>query len=140
MKITEETQNIAFEIFRTYINSKVSLTDDDFEKIRQVGKIKKLRKKQYLLQEGDIWKDYAFVCSGCLRTYTVDEKSIEHIIKFSIENWWAGDRESLLNTTPSKYNIDALEETILVIIKKEDMDDLLINVPAVLEMVNNLLN
>lgn len=140
MKNTEETQNSAFEFFKTYINSKVTISDSDFEKIREVGKIKKLRKKQYLLQEGDLWQHYAFVCSGCLRTYTVDEKSAEHIIKFSIENWWAGDREALLNATPSKYNIDALEESILIMIKREDMDNLFIAIPEFLSMINNLIN
>ncbi len=140
MKNTEETQNSAFEFFKTYINSKVTISDSDFEKIREVGKIKKLRKKQYLLQEGDLWQHYAFVCSGCLRTYTVDEKSAEHIIKFSIENWWAGDREALLNATPSKYNIDALEESILILIKREDMDNLFIAIPEFLSMINNLIN
>ncbi|SEO17318.1 cAMP-binding domain of CRP or a regulatory subunit of cAMP-dependent protein kinases [Flavobacterium sp. CF108] len=140
MKNTEETQNSAFEFFKTYINSKVTISDSDFEKIREVGKIKKLRKKQYLLQEGDLWQHYAFVCSGCLRTYTVDEKSAEHIIKFSIENWWAGDREALLNITPSKYNIDALEESILIMIKREDMDNLFIAIPEFLSMINNLIN
>jgi CRP-like cAMP-binding protein len=93
-----------------------------------------------LLQEGDLWQHYAFVCSGCLRTYTVDEKSAEHIIKFSIENWWAGDREALLNITPSKYNIDALEESILIMIKREDMDNLFIAIPEFLSMINNLIN
>ncbi len=140
MRITEEIQNIAFEIFKTYINSKVSITDSDFEKIRKVSKVKKLRKKQYLLEEGNIWQNYAFVCSGCLRTYTIDEKSAEHVIKFSIENWWAGDRESLLNATPSKYNIDALEESLIIMIKKDDMERLSLEIPALSTMINDLIN
>lgn len=140
MRITEEIQNIAFEIFKTYINSKVSITDGDFEKIREVSKVKKLRKKQYLLEEGNIWQNYAFVCSGCLRTYTIDEKSAEHVIKFSIENWWAGDRESLLNATPSKYNIDALEESLIIMIKKDDMERLSLEIPALSTMINDLIN
>jgi CRP-like cAMP-binding protein len=57
---------------------------------------KKLHKKQYLLQEGDTWKYHAFITKGCMRTYSIDEKGLEHIIYFGIENWWIGDKESLM--------------------------------------------
>jgi CRP-like cAMP-binding protein len=78
---------------------------------------KKKKKHQFLLQEGDVWRYYAFVCKGCLRRYSIDAKGIEHIIQFSAENWWAGDKDSLMNKTPAKFNIDAVEDSIVLVIR-----------------------
>jgi len=100
---------------------------------------KKLRKRQYLLQEGDVWKYNAFVAKGCLRTYTVDDKGNEHILNFAIENWWIGDRESLQTGNPSAYNIDALEDSAVILISKDNFDQLCSDIPAFNDMVNAIL-
>ena len=105
-----------YEVFKTYLDSKISLTEEQHEYIRSKCTVKKLRKKQYLLQEGDTWKYNAFVSKGLIRTYSVDEKGFEHVISFAMENWWAGDREALLSGQPSRFNIDAIEESEIVMI------------------------
>ena len=83
------------------------LTETEIEVIREVFIPKKLRKRQYLLQEGEVCKYSAFIVKGAMRQYSVDDKGVEHIIRLSIENWWVADRESYVMLTPSKYNIDA---------------------------------
>ena len=85
-----------YEVFRQYINSKTTITEEEFSLIQSLGTLKKLQKKQFLLHEGMVWKYNAFVCKGCLRTYRIDDKGNEHILQFCIENWWTGDRESLI--------------------------------------------
>lgn len=129
-----------FEIFSKYLTDKIELTEPELSRISSVSVIKKLRRKQYLLQEGDVWRHYAFVCQGCLRTYRLDENGNEHILKFSIENWWAGDRESLLTGRPSQCFIDALEESVVIMITKENFDKLCQEIPAFNNLVNELLN
>src|SRR6478609_5080982 len=91
----QKMDSAIFEIFNHYTKRYVELTDNELERIESVCTYKKLRKQQYLLQEGDIWKFHAFVASGCLRTYSIDEKGLEHIVSFGIDNWWVGDLESL---------------------------------------------
>ncbi|NII26234.1 Crp/Fnr family transcriptional regulator [Pseudoflavitalea sp. X16] len=129
-----------FDVFSKYLTDKISLTGPELARISSVSIIKKLRRKQYLLQEGDVWRHYAFVCKGCLRIYRLDEKGNEHILKFCIENWWAGDRESLLTGKPSHSFIDALEESIVIMITKENFDSLCNEIPAFNNLVNDLLN
>ncbi|MDJ1505821.1 Crp/Fnr family transcriptional regulator [Xanthocytophaga agilis] len=129
-----------FEIFYTYLTDKIRITEEEFELIRSKGIIKKLRKRQYLLQEGDVWRYYAFICKGCLRTYRVDAHDNEHILKFLIENWWAGDRESLLNGTPSRYNIDALEDSVLLLFPRQDFEALRDQIPAFDQLITNLIH
>lgn len=127
------------EVFKKYLAEKMDLSESDWAVIESVCIIKKLKKHQFLLQEGDVWRYHAFVCKGCLRRYSIDAKGIEHIIQFSIENWWAGDRDSLMNKTPSKYNIDAVEDTIVLVIRNEDFDRLCQQLPAFNNLINQIL-
>ena len=127
------------EVFKRYLDSKIQLSEADIAKIATISIVKKLRKWQYLLQADDIWKYNAFVTRGCLRTYTVDEKGGEHIIAFAIENWWAGDRESLLSGEPSRFNIDAIEDTEVILIARNDFDRLCKEIPTFDKMVGEIL-
>lgn len=129
-----------YEIFQQYVDNRIALTDAEKGLVRSVAVIKKLRKRQYLLQEGDVWKYDAFVSSGCLRTYSVDEKGNEHIIGFSIENWWTGDRESLLSGEPSRFNIDAIEDSELILFTHTNFEMLCREIPAFKQMVDSILN
>jgi CRP-like cAMP-binding protein len=130
---------IMFEVFQKYLANKITLTDEEYALIQSVCTFKKLRKKQYLLQEGDIWKYNAFVCEGCLRTYRVDDKGAEHILYFSIENWWTGDRESLTSGKPSKSNIDAIENAVVLLIINEDFEALKNKIPAFRDLTESLI-
>lgn len=127
------------EIFKNYILEKSKVSEQEIEKIIKVAQLKKLRKRQYLLQEGDVWKYNAFVTKGCVRTYTIDDKGAEHIINFAVENWWTGDRESLASGEPSIFNIDALEDSELILINKVNFDTLCAEIPAFNDMVNGIL-
>lgn len=127
------------DIFKTYLQGKANYTPDELETILASVVIKKLRKRQYLLQEGDVCKNHTFVTKGCLRTYTVDEKGTEHILNFAIENWWIGDRESLQTGEPSMYNIDAIEDSEVALISKDKFDRLCREIPAFNNMINTIL-
>ena len=127
------------EVFKKYLAEKMVLTEADWAVIEPVCIIKKLKKHQFLLQEGDVWRYHAFVCQGVLRRYSIDAKGIEHIIQFSMENWWAGDRDSLMNKAPSRYNIDAVEDSVVLVIRNEDFDRLYQQLPAFNNMVNQIL-
>lgn len=128
------------EVFKKYITDKTVMSEEDLSEILLYAIEKKLRKKQFLLQEGDTWHYNAFVCSGFVRKYSVDNKGAEHIMSFSPENYWTGDRESLVNETPSKFNIEALENTEILLFKKEDFEMLCKKIPAFNNMVNNILH
>jgi len=128
-----------FDNFYNYLSANFSLTEAEFELVKQVSIIKRLRRKQYLLQEGDIWHYNAFVSKGLLRTYRVDEKGIEHIIQFSSENWWTGDRQSYHSEEPARYNIDAFENSEVILISKEDFPKLLQQLPALDSFMKELM-
>jgi len=90
--------------------SSVRLSEDERNLIMTKLKPKKLRKRQYFLQEGDVCKYMGFIVSGATRMFAVDEKGHEHILHFGLEEWWVGDYESFHLLTPSKYYVEALED------------------------------
>jgi len=128
-----------FDIFRKYLEDKITLTDEDYELIESVSLFKKLRKRKYLLQAGDIFRFHAFVCKGFLRNYYVDKKGQEHIMQFAPENYWTGDFESMNSGLPSKYDIDAIEESEILLLKKEDFEMIRKTIPTFNDFVNETL-
>ncbi|MBI3510266.1 MAG: Crp/Fnr family transcriptional regulator [Bacteroidetes bacterium] len=130
-----------YESLIAYIksHSTTPLTQSEEQVIKDAFVPKKIRKRQYFLQAGEVCKYMAFVVKGAMRQYIVDDKGAEHIARLSIENWWVGDRESFTMLTPSIYNIDAWEESDVLIITKADMNQLN-SIPAMNEMARKLDN
>ncbi|TDE17195.1 Crp/Fnr family transcriptional regulator [Dyadobacter psychrotolerans] len=118
-----------FDILFSHIQEKVSLNDDDKEKIKTFFVSKKLRKRQYLLQEGDVCKQMAFVAKGLLRSYNVDDKGDEHMSVFGWEGWWLSDLNSFLTGEPAVLNLDAIEDSELLMISRADYEALTLTVP-----------
>lgn len=123
-----------------YLTDKIALSVAETDQIAQVCIAKKVRRRQLLSQEGDVWRYNAFVSNGILRTYSIDNKGNEHILNFSPENYWLGDRESLTTGKPSKFNIEALEDSEVVLITKENFDHLCRTIPQLNDLVNAILH
>jgi CRP-like cAMP-binding protein len=118
-----------YELFFQNFNKKVSLTAEEETLIKTYLTPKKLRKKQYLLQEGDVCKTVAFIEKGVLKAYTCDDTGNEHIIQFALEGWVISDLYSFLTGEPATYNIDAIEDAELVLISKSAHEKLLQKLP-----------
>lgn len=117
------------DILFGHIQEKVMLTNDEKETIKTFFISKKLRKRQYLLQEGDVCKYLTFISKGLLRTYNVDEKGVEHMSVFGWEGWWLSDFNSFLTGKPAVFNIDAIEDSELLQISRQDYEDITMAVP-----------
>jgi len=143
IKIKLSEFRVAFSMFEyliKYFNSYTSrsLVGEEIDLIQSSFVTKKFRKRQYFLHEGEICRYTSFIIKGAMRQYGVDEKGEEHIINLFIENWWATDQESLLNQAPSKYFIDAWEDTEALMVKKADLLYLVDTIPALMEWVRKL--
>lgn len=123
----------AFQMYQRLFHSisqKVNLSEEEFAFCKTLFIPKKLRKRQYLLQEGDVCKYTAFVEKGLLRSYTVDEKGSEHILQFALEEAWMADLYSFLTQEPSRYHIDALEDCELLLISQSSWDIMFEKIPT----------
>ncbi|WP_121356945.1 Crp/Fnr family transcriptional regulator [Flavisolibacter nicotianae] len=119
-----------FELLYRKITEKISITEEEFTFCKSLFQPKKLRKRQYLLQEGDVCKYQAFVEKGILRSYTVDEKGAGHILQFASEGWWIADLSSYITGEPSPFNIEALEDAELLLLSKPSWDKLMQTLPG----------
>ncbi|HET9278398.1 MAG TPA: Crp/Fnr family transcriptional regulator [Flavitalea sp.] len=108
----------------------IVLSKDDIAIIQSLFTEKKFRKRQYILQEADVSRSETYVVTGLTRTYEVDDKGIEHIMQFGPEDWWVGDLFSFLTETPTRFNVDCLEDTQVLQISKPNLQMLYQKVPA----------
>ncbi|MGO4821500.1 MULTISPECIES: Crp/Fnr family transcriptional regulator [unclassified Flavobacterium] len=118
-----------FEVFFSHILKKVSLTENDKENIKTYFIAKKLRKKNFLLEEGEVCKYLSFVEKGLLKSYNIDQKGVEHINMFASEGWWIADICSFFSAEKAVLNIDALEDAELLMISLQDFEKMTLEVP-----------
>ena len=104
----------------SYFERFLELEENEISFLESVFEERRIRRRQFILQQGDVSKYNTFVIEGCFRMYLVDEHGKEHNLQFAIENWWIGDIGSFLSGQPSKLNIEAIENSLILRIKKED--------------------
>jgi CRP-like cAMP-binding protein len=107
----------------------INLTEAETERFHELLSLRKLKKKQFLLQEGQISRDTTFVVEGCFRGYTIDKNGFEHILSFAPPDWWMGDLYSFLSEKPCFLNIQAIEDTQFFVISKENQNKLYEEIP-----------
>ncbi|MCZ2458560.1 MAG: Crp/Fnr family transcriptional regulator [Chitinophagales bacterium] len=118
-----------YELILKNVSRFIDLTEEETDFFTLLLKPRKLRKKQFLLQEGDVAHYQYFINKGCLRIYTINEKGQEHVIQFAIEDWWTSDMYSFLTQTPAKMNIETIEDTELLSIDYPSLEILYRKVP-----------
>ncbi|HEX3080705.1 MAG TPA: Crp/Fnr family transcriptional regulator, partial [Puia sp.] len=124
------SQEEANEMIIHHIKKVISITEDQESYFLSLLRYRKIRRKQYILQAGDISRYENFIIKGCVRSYFIDEDSIEHVISFAVENSWIGDGLSFSKGIPSEVNIDALEDCEIYQIDKVSLEALYTNVPS----------
>lgn len=119
-----------FERLKESLYEHVELTDEEWELCKNRFRPKRMLKRQFLLQEGDICRDLAFVEKGALYSYSVDTKGNQHVIRFAFDGWWMANLESFFTNTPTRLNIEVLESSELLILDKTNHEKLLEEIPA----------
>ena len=119
-----------FEAFENYMMSRVDLTKDQLKYICSLATVKRLRRKRLLLKEGEVCQHKIFVAKGLLITYRRKDDGTEYIMRFAPENTWTIDHESYNNQTPTLYNIEALEDSEVILWTRDDFEDLFDAIPA----------
>lgn len=111
------------------ISKEVSLSKPEEDLIKSFFVVKRLRKRQYLMQFGETFRHLFFVEKGMLRAYLKGEKEEEHVIQFAPEGSWIPDSFHQLEDLEALYNMDALETSEILFIDREDFQSLLSELP-----------
>ena len=119
-----------FGVLRRYLEWRATFTEQDFEIIRAAFLGKRLSAGEFLQRADDVTRYFAFVASGCLRSYVIDTRGKEHIVQFAPETWWLADAASLSTGTPSTYFVEAIEDSELLLIDGPSHQRLVDNVPG----------
>lgn len=112
-----------------YFEKLLPLDEDEKLSVEEVFKERRIKRKQFILQEGDICNKNTFIVEGCFRMYMVDDKGKEHNLQFAVENWWIGDLGSFHSEKPSKLYVEAMENSIILQCNKEDQIRLFVTYP-----------
>ena len=115
--------------FITHIRRYVELSDDEVLKLEPYLQPMELKRREYLLREGEVCRYNYFVEKGCLRMFFNNDKMVEQTTQFAIENWWLSDYFSYARQSPSEYAIQAVEKSVIVAVDNHLQDDLFVELP-----------
>ncbi|MEX0609648.1 MAG: Crp/Fnr family transcriptional regulator [Balneolaceae bacterium] len=119
-----------FEQLYKSFHQHVSLTNEEWELCKNNFRPKRMLKRQFLLQEGDVCRELAFVEKGALYSYSVDSKGNQHVIRFAFDGWWMANLQSFFTGDPSRLNIELLEDSELLVLDLKNHETLLEKIPA----------
>lgn len=117
----EDFTQASVEPLINYFNKLIPLSAEEKKLVETTFYPRLFRKRQYVLQEGDVCTQFYFVVRGCLRMYKIDEKGNTHILQFAAENHWITDLGSFHGLKPSTLNIDVLEDAVVLQISRENL-------------------
>lgn len=118
-----------FTAINDYVNRCGVFSPEDITVFNSLLKPTDIKKKQLLLREGEICNFEAYIVSGCLRTFYIDENGSEVILQFSVEDWWVSDIGSFHDRTPSLLYIEAVEDSKLLTLNPSTKEELLARLP-----------
>lgn len=116
---------------KEHIKKNIEISSEDLETICSYFKLKSIKKKDFLLTQGNIYKYEGFVIDGCFRIFTIDKKGNENTLYFAAKDWWLMDIDSFMNQKPSNLNIQALEDSQVLLINRTDKLTLYQTLPIV---------
>lgn len=112
------------QILKKQIEEIISLSDAEFEYVLSHFKAKKLKKHQFVVQEGQRVENDFFIISGCLKSFHTNNDGKLHIIQFGLQDWWITDYEAYYNQTIATINIDCIEDSELLCLSYENREKL----------------
>lgn len=127
--------NLQYQLYTMYnellqhINSMVPLNKEEADALIPYFSPATLDKKEFLFKEGQTCPANYFIVKGCVRLYSVDEKGVEQIILFGIDNWWITDYMSMDKGIPSVFCLQAVEQTKLLVFDKNCREEAFEKIP-----------
>ncbi|RXK83730.1 Crp/Fnr family transcriptional regulator [Filimonas effusa] len=119
-----------FESIDQFVAKHIALTEEETSFFHSLLKFRKVKKKSFLLQEGEVCDFEAFIVKGCTRTYYIDKEGYETILLFGVEGWWVSDIGSFSEQKPSMQFIETVEDCELLVIDYRSKSLLFEKIPA----------
>ncbi len=124
------TEFLSMETFKQHLDKFITLSDEELDSVISYFQVMDVKKKQNLMDEGEICRSIFFVVKGCLRKFFINEKGIEQTTEFAIENWWITDTFAYERQMKSSFCIQAVEKSTVLRIDFYAQEKLLENHPV----------
>jgi len=111
------------------ISKIVTLTPQEQALFLSKTETKQYKAKTIILNAGEVCKHSYFVNSGLLRSFTINDNIVEHVLSFACEGWWIGDMYSLLSQKPGNLFVEVMEDSEVVLLSKENQEKLYTEIP-----------
>lgn len=117
------------EILRNHIKKTITLSDDELAVAESFFSEQHFRKREMIIKENTSVKHVYFIVSGLLRLYFTDTEAKEHIISFSMEDWWETDYSAFYTQTRATQSLQCLENTTVLKLSFDGYHQLLSSIP-----------
>jgi CRP-like cAMP-binding protein len=116
-------------LFLENMRRHIKLTEEEEAVVLSKLRPGNMKRKEFLLKQGQVARDLAFVVDGCLRAFAVDDNGFEHILQFAPTGWWISDMSSVISRRESLLNVDAIKPSQVLLLSREDQLTLFDEVP-----------
>lgn len=113
--------------FEKTLNSITIFPDEQLKKIIALSKIRKIKKDECFIREGEFPKSFAYVYSGLFRYYYTNNKGNDFTKGFFFENSFISSYSAMILNRESYFSIEALEDAEIIEIDYEKWKTLLSN-------------
>lgn len=117
------------DLILSNIAKHIIIDQDETKYFLSLLKTKEVKKRDFLLREGEPCTTFNYVNSGALRAFYRDQSDREVTIMFAVTDWWVTDMPCFINQNPAMINIEAITKSSVLQLKKEDLDSLYIKIP-----------
>ncbi|MGB5668031.1 MAG: Crp/Fnr family transcriptional regulator [Maribacter sp.] len=122
---------MSYDLLKQNIKKNLNLSNSELEAVCKDFKPQSFKKKELLLTQGSICKFEGFVVEGCFRIFTLDKKGNDNTLYIAAKDWWLMDIDSFMHQTASDLNIEALEDSKVLLISRHDKIALYESLPIV---------
>ncbi|MEM6631444.1 MAG: Crp/Fnr family transcriptional regulator [Bacteroidota bacterium] len=119
------------KLLKAYFLKNIDLTPSELDSITYYYQEKNVAKGEFILRRGQICNFEGYVVAGCFKVYVIDEKGDEKILYFAARDWWVMEIDSFANQTPSEIYIQAIMDSVVLVISKRDKEQLFLEMPKV---------
>lgn len=104
-----------------FIKSQITVSDEDLQAILSTFQERTIAKNRFLIQKGQIVSSYYFIKSGGLRIY-FDKHDRQITGWLAFQNEFFTELASLKSGQPTQFNIQAIENSTILMIDKSQME------------------
>ncbi len=126
------------QLFRKTLNRLSNLSNDSFDKLYSILEFRSLKKKEFLIKEGEICRNLYFVNKGMVRTYLIQD-GIEVTTWVALAGNFDTSAHSFFKGIPSLTNLQAITDCELIFISKNAYEQVLSTLPEGKDLALNIL-